>query len=105
MGRTPRAPSANIRTLSSTSPIDRITVTISVPDAVAGHVISRAGTGLCQIHDYSHAKVNMSSHVGPSALRAVTIRGLPREVGDTMIAIGRQIAKRRIRPPQVQGPT
>ena len=78
----------------------RITATLAIPDAVAGHVIGHAGTGLHQIHDFSHAKVAVSSHVGPSASRAITIQGSPREVGDAIIAVGRRIAKRRIRPPR-----
>src|SRR5258706_6485450 len=48
----------------------RITATLAVPDTVASHVIGHAGTGLRQIHDFSHTKVAMSSHVGPSASRA-----------------------------------
>ena len=51
----------------------RITVTLAVLDAIAGHVIGCAGTGLRQIHDFSHAKVAMSSHVGPLASHAITI--------------------------------
>src|SRR5260221_12995181 len=52
----------------------RITVALAVPDTVAGHIIGCAGMGLCQIHDFSHAKVAVSSHVGPSASHAITIR-------------------------------
>src|SRR5258708_35580438 len=65
-----------------------ITATLAILDAVAGHIIGRAGTGLRQIHDFSHTKVAMSSHVGPSASHAITIRGSPREVGDALIAVG-----------------
>src|SRR5258708_1777347 len=64
-----------------------ITATLTVLDAVAGHVIGRAGTGLCQIHDFSHAKVAMSSHISPSASCAITIQGSPHEVGDALIAV------------------
>src|SRR5258708_39925829 len=35
----------------------RITVTLAVLDAIAGHVIGHAGMGLHQIHDFSHMKV------------------------------------------------
>src|SRR5258708_5961197 len=74
----------------------RITATLTIPDAVAGHVIGHAGTGLHQIHDFSHAKVAMSSHVGPSASHAITIRGSPHKVGDALIAVGCRIMKRHI---------
>src|SRR5260221_11704178 len=76
-----------------------ITATLAVPDAITSHVIGHAGTGLRQIHDFSHARVAVSSHVGPSALHAITIRGSPRKVGDALITVGCRIAKRRIRPP------
>src|SRR5260221_10268373 len=76
-----------------------ITATLTIPDAITSHVIGHAGTGLRQIHDFSHAKVAVSSHVGPSASHAITIRGSPRKVGDALITVGCRIAKRRIRPP------
>ncbi len=66
-----------------------ITATLAVPDAIAGHIIGCAGMGLRQIHNFSHAKVAVSSHIGPSALCAITIRGSPREVGDALITVGR----------------
>src|SRR5258708_6307217 len=50
-----------------------ITGTLAIPDAITGHVIGHAGMGLHQIHDFSHAKVTMSSHVSPLASRAITI--------------------------------
>ncbi len=65
-----------------------ITVTLAIPDAVAGHVIGHAGMGLCQIHDFSHVKVTISSHVSPTASCAITIQGSPCEVGDAIIAVG-----------------
>src|SRR5260221_9500271 len=63
----------------------RITATLTVPDAVASHIIGHAGMGLHQIHDFSHMKVAMSSHVGPLASHAITIQGSPREVGDALM--------------------
>src|SRR5258708_2943083 len=50
-----------------------ITATLTVPDTVAGHIIGHAGMGLRQIHDFSHVKVTMSSHIGRLALHAITI--------------------------------
>src|SRR5260221_4475550 len=76
-----------------------ITATLAVPDAVTSHVIGHAGTGLHQIHDFSHTKVAVSSHIGPSVLHAITIQGSPCKVGDAIIAIGCQIMKHCIRPP------
>src|SRR5258707_13658601 len=65
-----------------------ITATLAVLDTIASHVIGCAGTGLHQIHDFSHAKVAVSSHVSPSASCAITIRGSPCEVGDALITVG-----------------
>jgi len=50
-----------------------ITVTLAILDAITSHVIGCAGMGLHQIHNFSHVKVAMSSHIGPSALHAITI--------------------------------
>src|SRR5258708_1010986 len=50
-----------------------ITATLAILDAITGHVIGHAGMGLRQIHDFSHMKVAVSSHVSPSASRASTI--------------------------------
>src|SRR5258708_2096933 len=77
-----------------------ITATLAILDTITSHVIGHAGMGLHQMHDFSHAKVAMSSHVGPSALCAITIQGSPHEVGDALIAVGCQIVKCRIRPPR-----
>ncbi|KAH9479609.1 hypothetical protein JR316_0008204 [Psilocybe cubensis] len=63
----------------------------------------RAGTGLRQIHDISHAKISVSPIV-TSGLHAVTIRGTAREVGDALSAIGKRIAHRCIRNPRSKKP-
>src|SRR5260221_1185054 len=57
-----------------------ITATLTVPDAVAGHIIGCAGMGLHQIHDFSHAKIAISSHVSPAASHAITIPGYPQDM-------------------------
>ena len=95
-----RQPSAHLRGINL--PIEsstRITTMVAVLDALAGHVVRRAGLGLHQIHNFSHVKVMMSPHIGPLTTRSITIRGSPHEVGDALIAVGRQIAKCHICPP------
>jgi KH domain-containing protein len=88
-----------IRTISTQVAQEKISVTLSIPDAQAGHVVGRAGTGLRQIHDLSHAKLSVSPTV-VSGSRVVTIRGSSREVGDATAAIGKRLARRRLRTPR-----
>jgi len=90
---------ATIRTISTQDVQEKITVTLSIPDAQAGHLVGRAGTGLRQIHDISHAKLSVSPTV-VSGSRVVTIRGSTREVGDATTAIGKRLARRRLRTPR-----
>ena len=96
----PRIASAAVPPTLPQAALEKIVVTLSVPDAAAGHIVGRAGTGLRQIHDISHAKVSIAQAIGPSASRAVTIRGTSREVGDAISAIGKRIARRRVRQPK-----
>lgn len=88
-----------IRAISTEVVQEKITVTLSIPDAQAGHLVGRAGTGLRQIHDISHAKLSVSPTV-VSGSRVVTIRGSSREVGDATTAIGKRLARRRLRTPR-----
>ena len=90
---------ATIRTISTQDVQEKITVTLSIPDAQAGHLVGRAGTGLRQIHDISHAKLSVSPTI-VSGSRVVTIRGSTREVGDATTAIGKRLARRRLRTPR-----
>ncbi|KAF5329470.1 hypothetical protein D9619_009296 [Psilocybe cf. subviscida] len=92
--------SQSIRLTTSQAALEKLVVTVSLADEHAGHVIGRAGTGLRQIHDISHAKVSVSPTASTSGLRAVTIRGTAREVGDALSAIGKRVARRRIRNPR-----
>jgi len=94
------APASAIRSISSEAALEKCTVTLQVPDAQAGHLIGRAGSGLRQVHDYSRAKVSVAAATGLSDLRAVTIKGSAREVGDALVAVGKRIARRRVRNPR-----
>lgn len=92
--------SQSIRLASTQAALEKLVVTMSIADEHAGHVIGRAGTGLRQIHDISHAKVSVSPSASTSGLRAVSIRGTAREVGDALTAIGKRLGRRRIRNPR-----
>jgi len=75
---------------------EKTTLSIFIPDDMAGHVVGRAGSGLKQIHDISSAKVSISPTV-TAGFRTVSIRGTDREVGDALSAIGKRMARRRLR--------
>jgi hypothetical protein len=78
---------------------EKTSLTLIVPDDQAGHVVGRAGSGLKQIHDISSAKVSVSPTV-TAGFRTVSIRGTDREVGDALAAIGKRLARRRLRTPK-----
>ena len=65
---------------------------MSIPDELAGHLIGQEGTGLCQIHDISHAKMSVHPQA-VSGVCVVTARGSSREVGDALIIIGKRLAR------------
>src|SRR5882757_729463 len=75
---------------------EKTTLSMFIPDEMAGHVVGRAGLGLKQIHDISSAKVSVSPTVS-AGFRTVSIRGTDREVGDALSAIGKRMARRRLR--------
>jgi hypothetical protein len=77
---------------------EKTTLSMFIPDEMAGHVVGRAGSGLKQIHDISSAKVSVSPTV-TAGFRTVTIKGTDREVGDALSAIGKRMARRRLRTP------
>ena len=64
-----------------------------------GHIIGRKGTGLCQIHDISHAKMSVSPDL-ISGVHVVSARGSSCEVGDALTVIGKRLARRRVRTPK-----
>lgn len=90
----------NISSLSSKADFEKAVVTVSVPDTQTGHIVGRAGAGLSQIHEFSHAKISVAPPTDSSGLRSITIRGSAREVGDALLAIGKRMARRRIRKPK-----
>ncbi len=92
-------PAHTSRDPPSTPSTPSITLSMVIPDAMMGHVISRAGTGLCQIHNYSHVKIQVSPHVGLLASHTITIQGTSKEVGDAFVAIGQCLVKHHIHPP------
>ena len=88
-----------IHTLTTEVVQEKIMVTLSIPDAQAGHLVGRVGTGLRQIYDISHAKLLVSPTI-VSGSCVVTIRGSSCEVGDTVTGIGKWLACRRLHTPR-----
>lgn len=96
----------SLRSLSTQSTLDKVTISMQIPDSAAGYVIGRAGTGLCQITEFSWAKVSVVPIHGPSSDRVITIQGSHSEMGDAIVAIGRQMAGKCVcnsRPKKMSG--
>ncbi|KAJ4485306.1 hypothetical protein J3R30DRAFT_3696651 [Lentinula aciculospora] len=87
---------AQLRLPTTSADLEKLTIQVSVPDASAGHLVGRAGAGLQQIHNFSHARISVPPS-GSSGAQLVTIRGSRREVGDALVAIGKRLAGRRVR--------
>ncbi|THU95830.1 hypothetical protein K435DRAFT_778861 [Dendrothele bispora CBS 962.96] len=96
-------PLPNLNSLSTKAAFEKTVITLSIPDQQTGHVVGRAGTGLRQIHDISHAKISVSPPSGSSGLRSVTIRGTAREVGDAISAIGKRLARKSKKQKKAEG--
>ena len=86
-------PSIHIRstTTSQAAPVEKIAVSISILDKLAGHIIRHKGTGLHQIQDISHAKMLVYPHLVSGAC-VVSTRGSSQEVGDALTVIGKRLA-------------
>ena len=86
-------PSMNIHstTTSQATSVEKIAVSVSIPDKLAGHIIGREGTGLHQIHNISHAKMSVYPHL-VSGVHVVSARGSSQEVGDALTIIGKRLA-------------
>ena len=68
-------PSVNIcSTTLQVAPVEKITVSVSIPDKLARHLIGQEGTGLHQIHNISHAKMLVHPH-SVSGVHVVITRG------------------------------
>jgi len=100
-GRSPAPPTA-IQSISTKAALEKTVVTMQIQEAQAGHLVGRAGNGLREVHDFSRAKVSVAPATGNTGLRAVTIRGSVREVGDALTAIGKRLARRRVRNPRAK---
>ena len=98
-------PSFTIHT-TTTLPVtlEKIAVTMSILDDLAGHIVGRKGTGLCQIHDISNAKLLVYPTL-VSGVHLVSARGSSRDVGDALTIISKRLARRRVRTPKKKTPS
>jgi hypothetical protein len=81
---------------------DRHLVTVVIPDASVQHVVSQGGKGLKQIHDISGARVNAYSLAGSNDEHHISIQGTNIQIGDALVVLGKQIARKKIRPPKMK---
>ena len=80
---------------------ERLLCTLSVPDAVVGHLIGRDGRGLKLTTDISAAYITVAkAPKGSTAPRLVSIRGTSEEIGKAVVVIGKRIAQHRVPNPR-----
>ena len=88
-----KVPSFTIRTTTTLpAALEKIAVTVSIPDDLARHIIGHEGTGLHQIHDISNAKLLVYPTL-VSGVHLVSARGSSCEVGDALTIISKRLAQ------------
>src|ERR1700690_2692551 len=97
---------------STTAPHDvaqsptRSRCTVSIPDSAMGHLIGRDGHGLRLASQMSGALISVAkpttSPIGP---RIVTIRGTTKQIGKSLVVMGKCIARQRVPNPRRRRPT
>ncbi|KAK6988363.1 hypothetical protein R3P38DRAFT_2660704 [Favolaschia claudopus] len=68
----------------------RYSCTLVVPDSVIGHIVGRGGKGLHQSHDISGAQPRAYTDKASPLERRVSIRGTDQQIGEALIALGKQ---------------
>lgn len=89
-----------LQNTSTKAALNKVTITMQIPNSAAGFVIGHVGTGLCQISDFSHAKVSVAPPYGPSGGWVVTIVGTCATMGDAIVALGKQMAGKCVHTPR-----
>jgi KH domain-containing protein len=94
-------PLPKAQALAAKGNAERYACTLTVPDALAAHLIGRGGRGLHQVHDISGARVSaFTLKAGSQDERHVTIRGTDLQIGDALAVIGKRLARKRVRTPK-----
>ena len=78
-------------------------MTVAIPDASATHIIGQEGQGLKQIHDISGARVSAYTlAAGSCDERHVSIWGTDVQIGDTLVVLGKRLARKCVRNPKAK---
>ena len=80
---------------------DRFSASLVLADNLVGHVIGHGGHGLKQVADISSARVLVhSQEIDGYWERLVTIRGTNKQLGDTLVVLGKRIVQKRVSVPK-----
>ena len=97
---------------SATAPHDitqsptRSRCTVSIPDSAMGHLIGRNGHGLRLATQLSGALISVAKPTTSSiGHRIVTIRGTTQQIGQSLVVMGKRIARQRVPNPRRRRPT
>jgi len=72
-----------------------------IAEDLMGHVVGRGGHGLKQVTDISSARVSaFTQEVDSRSERLVSIRGTDKQLGDALVVLGKQIARKRVSAPK-----
>jgi len=80
---------------------DRFSASLVLADDLVGHVVGCSGCGLKQVADISSARVSVhSQEIDDHWERLVSVRGTDKQLGDALIVLGKQIARKRVTVPK-----
>ena len=80
---------------------DRFSASLVIAEDLMGHVVGRSGRGLKQVTDISSARVSaFTQEVDGRSERLVSIRGTDKQLGDALVVLGKQIARKRVSAPK-----
>jgi len=76
---------------------DRFSASLVLAEDLVRHVVRRGGRGLKQVSDVSDARVLVfSQEIDGRSERLVSIRGTDKQLGDALVVLGKQIARKRV---------
>jgi len=80
---------------------DRFSTSLVLAEDLMGHVVGHGGRGLKQVSDLSDARISVfSQEIDGRLERLVSICGTDKQLGDVLVVLGKQIARKRVSAPR-----